>query len=202
MLRYENDNNPETQHESARRAKIVKNTLRAEDIRENFRRIKLAVRPNQLHSGGLQSLMIPKDDTSPTGFPDDVHSYLATTKAEEVRWETVLDRTAIEHHLLAYNKTSFRAASASPCGQGILLDSITFTTVSPAGREFMKGIIPPEWYTENDLLREFLTSFFAPANVIDSETISTDVSTSDVLKGFGSWKESTSTSPSGRHLGH
>jgi len=202
LLRYENDNNPETQHESTRRAKIIKNTLRAEDIRENFRRIKLAVRSNNIHNGGLQSLMLPKDTTSPTGFPEDIHGYLATTKAEEVRWETVLDRTAIEQHLLTYNKTSFRAASTSPCGHGILLDSITFTTVSPAGREFMQGLLPPEWHSSNELLREFLTSFFAPKIVTDNEPISTEVSREDVLRGFGGWRESTSTSPSGRHLGH
>ena len=33
-------------------------------------------------------------------------------------------------------------------------------------------------------------------------SISTHISTDDVQKGFGKWKESTSTSPSGRHLGH
>ena len=129
--------------------------------------------------------MIPTDTTSPTGFPEDIHGYLATTKAEEVRWETVLDRTTIEQHLLTYNKTSFRAASTSPCGHGILLDSITFTTVSPAGREFMQGLLPPEWYSRNELLREFLTSFFAPKIVTDDELIPTEVSREDVLRGFG-----------------
>ena len=66
----------------------------------------------------------------------------------------------------------------------------------------MQGIIPPTWYSDNDLLREFLTSFFAPAITIDNEPVSTEISTADVLKGFGRWRESTSTSPSGRHLGH
>jgi hypothetical protein len=36
LIRYENDNNTETQHDSARKAKIVKDTIRAEDIRANF----------------------------------------------------------------------------------------------------------------------------------------------------------------------
>jgi hypothetical protein len=102
----------------------------------------------------------------------------------------------------AYNKKSFRAASTSPCGHGILLDSLTFTTASPAGREFMQGILPPTWYSDNDLLREFLTSFFAPVITTDNEPISTEISKEDVLKGFGRWQESTSTSPSGHHLGH
>jgi hypothetical protein len=180
LIRYENDNNTETQHDSARKAKIVKNTIRAEDIRANFRRIRMAVKPNDQPTGGLNSVMIPKDTMSPTGHPDDIYDYLDNTTANEVRWETVLERSAIEHHLLAYNKKSFRAASTSPCGHGILLDSLTFTTASPAGRQFMQGILPPTWYSDNDLLREFLGSFFAPAITTNNEPISTEISKEDV----------------------
>jgi hypothetical protein len=82
------------------------------------------------------------------------------------------------------------------------LDAITFSTLSPAGKSFLDGIIPNKWHGNNDLLKEFLTSFFAPKRVRTSPNISTDISEDDVRRGFGRWKEATSTSPSGRHLGH
>jgi hypothetical protein len=120
----------------------------------------------------------------------------------EFQWETIIDRSDMEKHLLEYNRQSFRAAAKSPCGHGIIMDAITFNATSPAAREFLEGVIPHEWLQNTDLLREFLTSFFTPPNVLSSPPISTAISEDDLVKGFGRWKEHTSTSPSGRHLGH
>ncbi|KAI2497153.1 hypothetical protein MHU86_17356 [Fragilaria crotonensis] len=54
----------------------------------------------------------------------------------------------------------------------------------------------------DNYLREFLASFVIPSTVINHGEIPTDISEDDVLRGFKAWKERTSTSPSGRHLGH
>jgi hypothetical protein len=43
------------------------------------------------------------------------------------------------------------------------MDALTFNTASTAGRQFLAGVIPPEWYHDQALLREFLTSFFTPS---------------------------------------
>ena len=50
-------------------------------------------------------------------------------------------------------------------------------------------------------MREFLASFTLPQCVSDNPAIPCEITQDDVLRGFQSWKESTSTSPSGRHLG-
>jgi hypothetical protein len=63
---YENDTDPSTQEESRRRAKIVRNTLRTEAIRANFRNIKLAATRYQDHHGGLRSIMVPVSPSSDT----------------------------------------------------------------------------------------------------------------------------------------
>jgi hypothetical protein len=81
------------------------------------------------------------------------------------------------------------------------MDALTFSTISPAGTEMLRGIIPDEWHDNNQLLKEFLLSF-TPENIANSAPIKTTISEDDVKKGFGKWKEATSTSPSGRHLGH
>ena len=61
---------------------------------------------------------------------------------------------------------------------------------------------PPAWYGDDDLLREFLTSFIIPDNINKLPPITSKISEADVCKGFKNWKETTCTSPSGRHLGH
>jgi hypothetical protein len=114
----------------------------------------------------------------------------------------VMDRTNVEQHLLNYNRESFRAASASPCGAGKFLDDMTFSGLSPAGTDLLNGSVSNDWCDQQELLREFLKSFSTPQSVRESHPISTSIEAADVKRGFGRWREQTSTSPSGRHLGH
>jgi hypothetical protein len=87
----------------------------------------MATNPTIDHTG-LTSIQVPVDSTSASGFPEDMYNFLSkTAKPEDVRWETILNRKDIERYLLQYNKQSFRAASESPLGHGVLLDAITFS---------------------------------------------------------------------------
>jgi hypothetical protein len=114
-------------------------------------------------------------------------------------WETILEPSAIEDHLIRYNRQSFRAAAASPCGHGLIHDTLTFTSLSQSGDQILRGIIPESWSQHPNLLKAFLLSFAMP----DAVPTITSVFTEDQIKyGFKNWRERTSTSPSGRHLGH
>jgi hypothetical protein len=113
-----------------------------------------------------------------------------------------VNRKEIERHLLQYNRDSFRAASESPCGHGIIHDALTFSSLSPESEALLSGIIPDKCCGQNNYLREFLASFVIPAHVLNHGDITTDISEDEVVSGFKGWKECTSTSPSGRHLGH
>jgi hypothetical protein len=66
----------------------------------------------------------------------------------------------------------------------------------------LNGDLPMQWHGDNEILREFLSSFSAPPSVCASTSISTLVEEEDVKHGSQRWRETTSTSPSGRHLGH
>jgi hypothetical protein len=68
--------------------------------------------------------------------------------------------------------------------------------------DLLSGSIPPTWYGNDALLREFLTSFIVPDHIKTIPPIPTLFTPQDIHKGFSKWKERTSTSPSGRHLGH
>jgi hypothetical protein len=113
-----------------------------------------------------------------------------------------VDREEIDRHLLQYNRDSFRAASASPCGHGIIHDALTFSSLSPASEALLAGTVPDEWVDQDNYLREFRASFVIPTQVQSHGDINSEITGKDVLRGFRGWKERTSTSPSGRHLGH
>jgi hypothetical protein len=151
--------------------------------------------------GGINRILVPRHKDMQQ-YPTNFQEFLATTEEHDIQWDTILDKTSIDLNLLRFNRNHFRAASASPCGKGTIHEKLTFTSLSRPAQELLKGHIPKEWYRNDELLREFLSSFAKPESINNMDPISTLITTEDVKYGFGKWKESTSTSPSGRHLGH
>jgi hypothetical protein len=61
-----------------------------------------------------------------------------------------------------YNRDSFRAASESPCGHGIIHDALTYTSLSPAAAALLRNEIPSDWPRDDSQLTAFLASFAIP----------------------------------------
>jgi hypothetical protein len=146
----------------------------------------------------VQSSNVPQD-TLRSGEPS--FSCLQNPPPE-VLWEKVINRSEIEVQILKYNRDSFRVTADSPYGHGIIHDKLTFTGLSPAASGLLHGVIPDNWPTSDDHLQSFLSSFTIPETEQNSPPISTTLSTDDVSRSFKQWREKTTTSPSGRHLGH
>ena len=196
---YENDTNPSSRRESERKAKIVINTIKSEQSRAMYANIRSTVKPST--NGSLTHLLVLHHKTS-TALPDNFQDFLANTDEEDIQWDSILDQDSINSNLLRFNREHFRAAAASPCGHGMLHDTLSFTSLTPEADALLMGTLPPSWHGDDDLLREFLTSFIIPDSTKHLPPITSDITTLDVHKGFAVWKEKTSTSPSGRHLGH
>ena len=198
---YENDNNPSTMKESRRKAAIVRRTIDGETVKNKFSEIRRTVKP--FTASSLSKLLVPSMTSLPKNNDEETTAYHILQRADpsEILWETVIDRKQMEAHLLKYNRDSFRAASESPLGHDLLYDAITFSGLSMASDQILEGMTPCEWSNDDQALREFLASFTIPQSVHDAGQITTAISHDDVLKGFQSWRESTATSPSGRHLG-
>jgi hypothetical protein len=94
---YENDKDPTTKADSARKAKIVKNTVRSERSRAMYQNIRQVTKPQTKSS--LRTVMVPRHRNNPA-LPDDFQDLLATTDAEDIVWDTLLDKESIEHNLL------------------------------------------------------------------------------------------------------
>jgi hypothetical protein len=201
LAQYDADESPSTKQESRRKAKIVNRTITSEACRRLFGAIRQIVNPSEVSP--LSKLQVPRKVGTPDHtLPSQVTQLLQDTPSDNLVWDTIITQQEIETHLLTFNREAFRAAAESPCGHGVIHDAITFTSLSPASTDLLNGIIPTEWYGDNDLLREFLASFQIPESVLAADPIPTTVTGDDILYGFKGWKESTSTSPSGRHLGH
>jgi hypothetical protein len=134
------------------------NTISGETTRTTFGHIRRIVKPSEQSS--LSKVLVP-----PASMASETE-YLSYQITQETNpWETVFTRQEIETHILQYNKDSFRAASESPCGHGIIHDALTFTSLSPQSEDLLSGIIPPHWYGSDNHLRKFLASFAIPMQV-------------------------------------
>ena len=201
LAMYDNDKNPDPKPESDRKARIVRKTIQSEKTRAMYKNIRTVVKPSP--HGGLTKLILPRHNQS-ANYPDDYQDFLKQTNAADITWDAVFDKQTIHTNLLRYNRNSFRAAAISPCGHGMIHDKLTLSSLSNEATELLSGKVPSSWHGNDEvLLREFLTSFAIPDEVKCKKPISADITTKDVESGFKKWKqETTSTSPSGRHLGH
>ena len=198
---YENDNNHATVAESRREATIVRKTIDGETVRNQFREILRTVKPCTASS--LSKILVPSGSSVIAQDDVEANAYhiLQHRHPSEILWETVIDHSHMEDHLLTYNRDSSRAANESPLGNGLFYDAITFSGLSLASDQILEGMPPCDWPNDDQALREFLASLAIPKSVHDKVPIKTTISHNDVLRGFRSWRESTSTSPSGRPLG-
>jgi hypothetical protein len=198
---YEDDTDPSTKTESIRKARIVRNTLAGECTRSTFANLRRVVKPTT--TSPLSKVMIPGASAHFDPDTDSVYQHLqANTQHDTMMWETIVERPELERHILNYNRESFQAAASSPCGHGIIYDALTYTSLSPASAQLLRGEIPPEWQVDDQQLQAFLASFAIPEHIRDQPPIQTEITEDEVIKCFKAWKEATSTSPSGRHLGH
>jgi hypothetical protein len=145
-----------------------------------YSNIRNVVKPTT--SKGLQNLMIPRHREQ-SEYPTDFQQVLAETDPEDIIWDTVLDKETIERNLLRYNRGSFRAAAASPCGKGIIHKGLSFSSLSKESAALLGGAIPPQWYGNDNLLREFLPLFAIPDIVKQHPPISSNITEDDVTYG-------------------
>ena len=117
-----------------------------------------------------------------------------------VEYDNVLDCAAIEAELMRNNRNWFRQAKDTPFGQGELFDLVGYDGLTTQATSIVEG------GNLDDLgipMSRELSVFLEECQRTPSvEPISTIISPEDFVLTVKAWKETTSTSPSGRHLGH
>ena len=121
LEKYDGDHDTSTMGESRRKAKLVRRTLDHESVRRHFQGLRRVLKP--LISNGISKILVPRTSEGANATAD-IYQLLQETEPEDLLWETIVDREDIERHLLTYNRESFRAASESPLGHGLMYDAI------------------------------------------------------------------------------
>ena len=159
-----------------------RNLQKSEDIKTMYRKLRF-ISKNSDQRNGLSRIEVPFD---PTDDPKKC-----------TNWKTVDTPEEITQYLLERNQLHFGQAAGTPFTippLNVLVDFCASTTTSEL---ILRGnYTNPELGDLTDLLLKHLSSK-TPIDLLPPQ-----ISEADMQKKFSIWKESTSTSPSGRHLGH
>lgn len=166
--------------------KRLKILIRAQRQRHHFQRLKSIFKPKS--AGGLTYILVP-ENFDPIAYPYDPNDVEA--------WEALHDQSAVQNYIQKRNITHFGQAHGSPFTVSPL-NSINWQADSIQAREMIAGSIPIDFLEGNQQIERVLKYI---ANRAQLPEIDTHITKEQVCKGFRRWRENTSTSPSGCHLG-
>lgn len=154
-------------------AKIVQSIRKAEKRKRCFHTIRHFSKNRA--SGGLTHILV-------------------TEHNQQVR---IQNRPELEHRLHQRNTTHFAQAKFTPCANGPLADLLGPTGFNEHTSKILQGEWDPNSHPDipeaaHKILLELKQQ---------RETIPTTFTLDQMVAGFHKWRESTSTSPSGKHLG-
>jgi hypothetical protein len=156
----------------------VKQLLHREKSRIDFGVIKKAMKPRT--SKGIQYLDIP-----------DAHS--------PNTWIRITNPTIIEDRLLTRNIEHFGQAKDTLFAKAPLSKVFGYQGVNQAATQIIEhGAIPEDIAGENTYINKFLDKLSSGKVIEVADTITFE----EFKTGLQKWKEKTTTSPLGRHLGH
>jgi hypothetical protein len=166
-----------------RRLKIL---VRAHEQKQHYRRLQQIFKPSK--SGGLSYILVP-EQFSPEDFPYDPDTIYS--------WELIHDPEKLQNVIQQRNITHFGQAHGTPFTTPPL-DKISWQANSKEAREILNGSIPVSFLTNNPHVNKVIQYMADRPNLPDIDTY---ITKDQVANGFKKWRENTSTSPSGCHLG-
>ena len=164
-------------------AMILRRLRKAEDIKELFRKLKPLCHPNKRK--GVTRIEIP------------LHPEADPKSCTE--WQHIEDPTEVLFHLQQRNQRHFGQAKGLPCNIPTLAGEVEYCGDGPSSEQILNGTYNKTGLESNiALLLQHLKQTEEMAALATYPTISEQEYTGKLRV----WKESTSTSPSGLHLGH
>jgi hypothetical protein len=166
-------------------AKGIRKILKAEETREMQRQLKWAKPRNDV---GITAVRVPTDGD---------YSIDHCKKCDS--WQTLDDPTEVQEALQHRNQIHFGQAHGTFPTTPQFTDHIDWMASTISADMILNGETPFEDVNIPEIARELLASF-AHSSPLDA--VSDEVTLDEWTGKMKSWKETTSTSPSGMHLGH
>ena len=170
-------------NDETKRAAILKRIINAEEKKYTFQKIRRYIKPRG--DGNMNYLEVPMD---PNQNPKDKNCK---------DWRRVENVAEMNKLLTERNRKHFHQAEGTPFTINPLEDDLEHSGMTESGEEILNGTyIPLEDLdpTTKTLIKNLRRKC--------DELPNADINEDELRSAFKKWKESTSSSPSGRHLGH
>ena len=168
-----------------RKVKVLKTLRNSESKKRMFAKLKALRSPNERI--GVTRLEIPL--------------HLDSDPKTCTEWQTIDLPSDILFHLQERNKRHFSKAYGTPFTIPPLSVDLGFTGVGDHANAVLQGTYDLSQFEDNEALRLLLDHLKYTAE-IDRMSIRPTISEEELVSKLKIWRESTSTSPSGLHLGH
>jgi hypothetical protein len=166
--------------------KRLKEIKKAHERQSQFKKIRSIIKPTT--KGGLSYILVPKD------FKADQYPYEPN---ESTEWEPVHDHEILQEFIQKRNIIHFGQAHGSPFTQPPM-NRLDWQADSFEAKEILNGSVPISVLSHNEYANKIL-HYIAQREQLPE--IDTYITPDQMSLGFKKWREDTSTSPSGCHLG-
>jgi hypothetical protein len=188
----------------------------AEKQQRMFRNIKRTLRP--IRPSSVSRVDIPNDmlpfvtqtdesnpciETSSLALQSILQRTIRIKRSQcTEEWTTLIDQRQLETAILMYNHQHFQQSKTTPFGSGTLATLIGSLGLTEACDSILDG----SFLASNNIvvfpeLRQFLIDLAMPHELCTDNPINTELTVEEYSMAFTKWRESTTTSTSGRHLG-
>ena len=155
----------------AKRTKAIKNMRTTERRNRMYQTIRNINHPN-LNNGGLSYILVPKEDGS---------------------LERIDDVTLMNEALFERNRKHFAQADGTPCTREPMISLIGTNGITESAKAILQGDYPEDI---PDPIKFLFQALQDKVPQLDNK-----YPFHEMISGFGHWREQTTTSPSGKHLG-
>lgn len=174
--------------------KIIRNIAKQEARRTIWQTLRY-VRTQQGATQKLDRIEIPS--SWPLPFSDISSTNQLEDPKQCIEWRSITEPSEVEYYLQLRNRSHFGQADGTPFTRAPFSDHITWSADTHLSDEIQAGT-----YESNiDEVPQCSALLQACKAVSDLDILPSTITEKEFRSKIVSWKESTSTSPSGRHLG-
>jgi hypothetical protein len=158
-----------------------------------------AKRAAQIFQRAKDTKQMMSELPSKMNCPGGISSVLVPLPKEgiELEYQAITDGPTIERLILNRNIRHFRQAETTPLATPEVIRKIGFGADTEQSERLLEGKGDPTDITDDEWSRYLLTSMKR-----HSKELKIEITATKMMDKYRRWKERTSTSPSGRHLGH
>jgi hypothetical protein len=176
-----------------RSEKQLKQLISREKLRKMYRKIGRTL--NKVVGKGLSRIAVP-DASAATASSVDPNN----PKTWKGPWRSVTHPQEIAKEVYKINSMQYHQAHNTPFGSGPVVDILGRRGDTTASDDLLRGTIPEE--LPKDIMPETLRVLQTLASQVPQSEGGTTISADDFRSTYKVAQENTSSSPSGRHIGH